>query len=753
MIKYKYIKLILGFLMMSLISCDTSSINEKPAYKQKGMPIEKRVKDLLQRMTVEEKAGQLNQLVGDLLTGPESGNADWQNKLTAIENGEVGAMLNVVGVSKTRHLQQAAMKSRLGIPLLFGYDVIHGFKTIFPIPLAEACSWNIEQIKVNATVAAKEASAAGLHWTFAPMCDISMDPRWGRVMEGIGEDPWYGGLVSAARVKGFQGNGDSNHVLATVKHFAAYGAVEGGKEYNYTDMSRQELWNRFLPPYKAAIEAGAASVMNGFTTFEGVPVTGSNYLNTEVLQNKWGFKGFMVSDWNSIGEMIAWGYATDNKDAVYKAFQAGSMMDMESKAMIRYIPELVKEGKIKERDLDDVVGRVLYYKFKLGLFDNPYAYCDEERERENIFTKEHRMQALEAARQSIVLLKNEKQTLPLVADGKQKIALIGYYAKSKDDILDFWVGQGDAQQVVSLYEGFSQHFGAGTILFSNGYDSTGQATDETIEAALITARNADVVVVNAGLSGKLAGEDRSMANPELPQGQIKLLQALKKTGKPIVAIISAGRPLILTPIIPYCDAILYTWILGTESGNAIAEVVAGVYNPSGKTVMSFPAAIGQIPVYYNHVNTGRPNPTDDKGNWYSRYRDVSNDPLFPFGYGLSYTRFTYSNLQISDSLKKVGNALNVKVSIANEGQYDGEEVVQLYIRDLTSSVIRPVKELKGFQKIFIRAGDTKIVEFVLADEELSFLDASGNAVLEPGYFHVFVGGNSRDVQKAIFRLE
>jgi beta-glucosidase len=745
------IKYIPHLLVVLLAGCsDSTGI---PDYKRADLSIEKRVSDLLARMTIEEKAGQLNQLAGDLNTGPASGNADWQHKLQSIKNGEVGSMLNVVGAGKTKQVQQAALDSRLGIPLLFGYDVMHGYKTIFPIPLAEACSWDLVQIEKNATVAANETSAAGVHWTFGPMCDIGNDPRWGRVMEGAGEDPWLGAQIAASRVKGLQGNLDSNHILACAKHYAGYGAVEGGKEYAYTDMSRTELWNKYLPPYKAAVEAGAATVMNGFNTFEGTPVTGNKYLLDEVLKNKWNFKGFVVSDWNSIGEMVNWGYATDNKDAALKALTAGSMMDMETKALVAHIPELVKEGKVSMQLIDDAVGRILYYKFKLGLFDHPFAYSDEQREAATLLNEKHRKEALEAAKRSIILLQNENNALPLNNNTK-KIALVGLFAQDKKHLFDFWVAQGDFNEAVSLQEGLQSVFANTAISYSQGYEADRAISNQTLIAdAVNKARAADVVIVNIGLSGEIAGEARSLSDVSIPQNQIALLKELKKTGKKIITVVSGGRPMILSEITGLCDAIVYTWILGTESGNAIAQVLSGKYNPSAKTVMSFPLAAGQIPVYYNHFRTGRPAAANSNEVWVSRYRDISNEPLYPFGFGLSYTTFSYSNLELSDSALQRENTLRVKVTVTNTGSFDGEEVVQLYINDVTSSILRPVKELKGFKKVFLEKGESRVMEFILTNEELSFYDGAGNKVLEEGWFEVFAGGNSRDVLTTRFRLK
>jgi beta-glucosidase len=718
-------------------------------YKNAELPMEKRIKDLLSRMTLDEKVGQLNQLNGGAFTGPALNDAGQKEKMQQVKEGKVGSMLNVIGVADTRSIQQVAMQSRLGIPLLFAYDVIHGYKTIFPIPLAEACSWDIRQIERNASVAAKEASSAGLHWTFAPMCDISNEPRWGRVMEGAGEDPYYGSLVAAARVKGIQGKlDDSEHMLATIKHFAAYGAVEAGREYNQVDISRVVLWNKYMPPYLAAVNAGAATVMNGFNVFEGVPVSGSTYLVKDVLRNQWGFNGIVVSDWASFGEMITHGFAEDGKDAAFKAFIAGSDVDMQSQVTITHLAQLVNEGKITMSQLDEVVGRILYYKFKLGLFEDPFRFCNEERERNNIFTTAHRDIARTAARASVVLLKNNNQSLPVAATSK--LLLVGSFAESKDDLFDFWVAQGKSKDAVSLYEGLRSKFS--NLQYAKGYNTDLTTNEALISEAVAMAANADVVMVNIGISGKMAGEDRSLATPEIPASQIELLQALRKTGKKIVVLVSSGRPLVLTPVEPLADAIVQCWILGTEHGNAIADVVSGDYNPSGKTVMTFPYAVGQIPVYYNHFSTGRPTQTDGMGNWFSRYRDIPNEPLYPFGFGLSYTDFSYSVPKLSAASITKEEKLTVTVTVTNTGSRSGEEVVQLYIRDHTASIIRPVKELKGFEKVSLKAGESKTVSFTLSANELSFYTAEGKLILEPGKFTVFTGGNSRDTQQVDFEV-
>ncbi len=728
--------------------------NAAPVYKNAKIAINLRIADLLQRMTIEEKAGQLNQLNGGVFTGPAVNDHGQKEKVQMVREGKIGSFLNVTGVKETKNIQHVAVEeSRLGIPILFAFDVIHGYKTIFPIPLAEACSWDLPQIEINSAVAAKEAAAAGLHWTFAPMCDISNDPRWGRVMEGAGEDTYYGSLVAAARVKGLQGNlDDVTHILACVKHFAGYGAVEAGREYNNVDISRVALWNKYLPPYKAAVDAGAATVMNAFNVIDGVPASASHFLVEDVLKKKWGFKGLVVSDWGSFGEIIAHGYATDDKDAALKALQAGSMMDMESKVVVQYLPQLVKEGKISMKQVDDAVARVLYYKFKLGLFDNPYKFSDEAREATNIFSAANRAEALKAAKSSIVLLKNNNNILPLKKSGS-KVALVGYYAKSKDDMFDFWVANGNAQDAVSVYEGLQSKLGTSAVSYAPGYNADATTNDKLIEEAVANAASADVVVAVIGISGKLAGEERSLSNINIPEAQIQLLKALQKTGKPVIALVNSGRPMILTQVQDIASAIVQCWILGTETGSAVADVLTGDYNPSGKTVMSFPYAVGQIPVYYNHFNTNRPAPETGDGAWRSRYRDIPNEPLYPFGFGLSYTKFDYNGMVLSsDQMLKNGH-LTVTAQVKNSGDYDGEEVVQLYIRDMTASVVRPVKELKGFQKIFLKAGETKTVSFVLSGKTLAFYDGDGNPKLEAGKFKVFVGGDSKNTLEAPFELK
>ena len=749
----KYIVTSLLFLFSGILVAQNIA-KTIPGYKNSKLSINVRIADLLTRMTIQEKAGQLNQLNGGVFTGPALNDAGQKGKVQMVRDGKIGSFLNVTGAKETRNIQEVAVKeSRLGIPLLFAFDVIHGYKTVFPIPLAEACSWDLKQIEINSSIAAKESAAAGLHWTFAPMVDISTDPRWGRVMEGAGEDTYYGTLVAAARVKGLQGNlDDVLHILACVKHYAAYGAVEAGREYNHVDVSRVALWNKYLPTYKAAVDAGAATVMNSFNVVDGVPASANRYLIEDVLKKKWGFKGLIVSDWGSFGELINHGYADNEKDAALKSLKAGSMMDMESKVVIEHLPALVKEGKITMKHVDEAVSKVLYFKFKLGLFDDPYKFSDEAREKATLFSPENRAEALKAARGSIVLLKNDNQVLPLKSSTK-KIALVGSFAKSKEDLFDFWVANGVANDAVSVYEGLTAKLGASAVDYTAGYNLDNTTNDQLINQSVASANSADVIVVTVGISGKLAGEERSLANINIPEAQVQLLKALKKTGRPIVVLVNSGRPLVLTQIQDLSTAIVQCWILGTEGGNAIADMLTGVYNPSGKTVMSFPHAVGQIPVYYNHFNTNRPAPDSGDGAWKSRYRDIPNEPLYPFGYGLSFTKFDYSNLQLSGNEMKKDGTLKVNITIKNSGDYDGDEVVQLYIRDFVGSIVRPVKELKGFQRINLKVGESKIIQFTLTSKDLSFYDENGNTKLEAGKFGVFVGGNSKQTLNATFELK
>ena len=706
--------------------------------------IEAKVKVLMDKMTLEEKAGQLNQYTGRELTGPQSAKKDGLEQ--EIKNGWVGSMLNVKGVKDTREVQAMALKSRLGIPLLFGLDVIHGYQTTFPIPLAEAASWDLKAIKLSAHLAAKEAAAAGIHWTFAPMVDIARDPRWGRVMEGAGEDPFLGSAIAVARVKGFQGEtlGAVDAIMACAKHFAAYGAAIAGRDYNGVEMSDHELWQTYLPPFKAAAEAGVATFMNSFNTLNGIPATGNSYLQRDILKGKWNYTGFVVSDWNSIGEMVRWGYAEDAKDAALKAINAGSDMDMESSAYRKYLPELVKEGKVSIADVNDAVKRILYKKFELGLFDNPYKFSDAAREKKVFSDPQNRIEAKIMAEKSIVLLKNEKQTLPLV--NPKNIALIGPLVKAKRDMAGSWNVNQDAESMVSLYEGMVKAVGkTSTITYASGGKVSG-STDEEIAEAVRTAEKADVVILAVGETWDMSGESKSRAYLELPGDQVKLFLALKKTGKPVIVTIMAGRPLIFKEVSEQADAILYTWWLGSEAGNAIADVIYGKYNPSAKLPMTFPRAVGQIPIFYSHTNTGRPYSNQGNKQYLSAYIDEDNRPKYPFGYGMSYTSFQYSDLKIDKNQIKSGDSVQVSLTLTNTGKVAGEEIVQLYLRDKVASVVRPLKELKGFDKVGLAPGERKVIKFVINKDKLSFYNQKLEWVTEPGKFKVMIGASSDDIK-------
>ena len=740
-----------------LLATQAASAQSPLPYRDATLPIEQRVDDLLSRMTVEEKAGQLNQLSGGVLTGPQAANDPGQaGKMQLLRAGQIGSFLNVVGAEETGRVQKVAIEeTRLGIPLLFALDVIHGYKTVFPIPLAEACSWDIAGAEKAAGIAADEASSAGLHWTFAPMMDISRDPRWGRVMEGGGEDPYLGSLFAAARVRGFQGNLDHRHLMATVKHFAAYGAPEAGREYNTVDMSRYAFWNYYLPPYEAAVKSGAATVMNSFNIFDGVPASGNHFLLQDILRNRWNFEGFVVSDWGSFGEMITHGYATDAADATEKALMAGSDMDMEARVFQKALARLVKAGKIPQARLDDAVGRVLYWKFKLGLFDKPYQYHDAAREKATLLSAEHQQAAREAAGNSMVLLQNKGNVLPL-SKSLKNILVLGHLAESQDDVLDFWKGQGEHQNTVTILDGLRNKYPAAKVDFIRGYDKSFQSIAADAKIIPLKAKNADVLVVVIGLNGELAGEARVLADIRPAMGQMELLRQAKATGKPVVVVVQAGRPMVLTEVANDFPAILNAWIGGTQHGNAVADILAGDVNPSAKTVMTFPYAVGQIPVYYNHYNTGRPHVDGRNGPddfWVSRYRDIPNAPLFPFGYGLSYSSFEYSKPTILKNEITQNDTVRVSVSVKNTSQRDGIEIAQLYIRDVTASRVRPVKELKDFKRLNIPAGASREVIFEVPAPALGFYDENGRYLLEPGAFRVFVGGNSRDVSELGFELK
>ena len=714
---------------------------------------ERAVDSVLRLMTLDEKIGQMNQYNGPWsATGPLTNDGDL---LGQVRSGKVGSMLNVTGVKRTRELQEIAMQSRLKIPLLFGQDVIHGYRTIFPLPLAEAASWDLAAMEASARVAAKEASAAGIHWTFAPMLDISRDPRWGRVMEGAGEDTYLGSLIATARVKGFQGKGfgDTSAVMACAKHFVAYGAAEGGRDYNTVDMSLRRLHEVYLPPFKAAADAGVATFMNSFNDLNGIPATGSKYLQRDLLKGAWKFNGFMVSDWGSIGEMINHGYAKDNREAAMLAANAGSDMDMESRSYTKELAKLVKEGKVKMSVIDDAVRRILRKKMEMGLFANPYKYADLKREQDNWDNPEHRKIARDVAQKSIVLLKNEGSVLP-ISNKTGTIALIGPFVKAKSDHLGFWSYDwpDDTARISSIWEAVSRKMGGDSkLLYAKGAAITGDDRSGFAEA-IEKAGKADIVILTVGEARDMSGEAKSRSSIQLPGVQEELVKAIVALGKPTVVLISAGRPLIFNWTADHAPAILYTWWLGTEGGNAIADVLFGDYNPSGRLPMSFPRAEGQIPIYYNHYNTGRPAMHDSDKFYRSAYTDLSIYPKYPFGYGLSYTQFEYSPVSLSTATLRKGQTLRASVTLTNKGKVAGKETVQLYIRDMSGSVVRPVRELKGFQQVQLQAGESKTISFNLTVEDLRFYNEQLKYIWEPGAFKLYIGKDAAHNNEAAFEV-
>jgi beta-glucosidase len=709
--------------------------------------IDQKVTELMAKMTLEEKIGQLNQYNDDITaTGPITKDAD---KAGQVRAGKLGSILNAIGAKNTKNWQDQAMQSRLKIPLLFGQDVIHGFRTTFPIPLGETATWDMNLIEKSARIAATEASAYGIHWTFAPMVDIGRDPRWGRVMEGAGEDTYLGTLVGKARVKGFQGNGLGNKdaVMACAKHFAAYGAAVGGRDYNSVDMSLRQLHETYLPPFKAVSDIGAATFMNSFNDINGIPATGNKYIQRDLLKGAWNFQGFVVSDWGSIGEMIPHGFAKDNKDAALKAIIAGSDMDMESRSYTNHLAELVKEGKVDIQLVDDAVRRILTKKYELGLFDDPYRFINEKREKEQANNPEHRKFAREIGSKSIVLLKNENQLLPLSPTTK-KVAIIGPFAKATVENHGFWsiAFPDDSQRIVTQFDGIKAQLDKNSeLLYAKGCNANDN--DKSLFAeAVETAKKADVVIMTLGEGHAMSGEAKSRSNIHFSGVQEDLLKEIAKTGKPIILMINAGRPLVFDWASENIPTIVYTWWLGTEAGNSIADVLFGKINPGGKLPITFPRNEGQIPIYYNHYNTGRPAKNYTDRNYVSAYIDLDNDPAYPFGFGLSYTTFQYSDVNVSATQLKGNQTLTASVTLTNSGNYDGEEVVQLYIRDLVGKVVRPVKELKGFQKIFLKKGESKTVSFNITPEDLKFYDDELNFDWESGEFDIMIGTNSAQVQ-------
>jgi beta-glucosidase len=730
------------------------------------MQIADRVEALLQRMTLEEKIGQMNQYSGFWdATGPVPQGGANAEKYEHLRQGRVGSMLNARGAEQVRALQRIAVEeTRLGIPLIFGFDVIHGYKTISPIPLAEAASWDLAAIQRSAAIAAEEAAAAGINWTFAPMVDISRDARWGRVMEGAGEDPFLGSKIAAARVRGFQGDDLSSPatLAACAKHFAAYGFAEGGRDYNTVDIGSSTLYNVVFPPFKAALDAGVRTFMNAFNELNGIPATGDAGLLRGLLKGEWGFEGFVISDWGSIAEMVTHGYAEDLKHATELAAKAGSDMDMESYAYVEHLADLVRKGVVDEALIDDAARRILRVKHELGLFDDPYRYCDPEREQRVTGQVAFQDAVLEMARKSIVLLKNEGGLLPLRKEG-QRIALIGSLAADKDSPLGSWRIAADPGTAVSVLEGMSAYSGnelvhekgveliVGPAIFVddikvNETDTTGMA------AAVAAAKAADVAVLVLGEHGFQSGEARSRTELGLPGLQQQLLEAVYAVNPNVVLVLNNGRPLALPWAAERVPAIVEAWQLGTQSGHAIAQVLYGDYNPSGKLPVTFPRSVGQVPLYYNHKRTGRPVQRRPNEVFWSHYIDQANTPLFPFGHGLSYTTFAYRNLQLSKVELTPGQAVTVTVEVENTGSRPGREVVQLYLHNRQASATRPVKELKGFQLLDLAPGQKQTVAFTVDESLLGFYTPQGVWAVEPGTFGLMVGGSSAEGLAGEFRL-
>lgn len=733
--------------------------------------VDRKIDSLLNEMTLEEKLGQLNLPSAGQFTTGQAQNSDIAKK---IENGLVGGLFNIKSVKAIREMQQIAVeKSRLKIPLLFGMDVIHGYESVFPIPLGLSCSWDLELIEKTARVAAQEASADGINWTFSPMVDISRDARWGRISEGSGEDTYLGSEIAKAMVRGYQGDDltANNTIMSCVKHYALYGAAEAGRDYNTTDMSKHRMYNEYFPPYKAAVDAGVGSVMASFNEIDGIPATANKWLLTDVLRKEWGFDGFLVSDYTGVSEMIDHGYG-DLQTVSAKALAAGLDMDMVSEGLVSTLAQSLKEGKVTEAQIDAACRRILKAKFQLGLFDDPYRYCDESRARTEIFTAENRAFARSVATQSFVLLKNDKNILPLQKKGT--IALVGPLADAATNMTGTWSVAARFTESITVLEGLKKAVGdQAKVVYAKGSNLHEDAAIEERatmfgkslnrdlrsaqairDEAVRIAKSADVIVAAVGESAEMSGEASSRVNIDIPQTQRDLLKALLETGKPVVLVLFTGRPLTLTWENENIPAILNVWFGGSEAGDAIADVLFGDVNPSGKLTTTFPQHVGQLPMYYSHKNTGRPLA---EGQWFQKFRsnylDVSNDPVYPFGYGLSYTTFTYDKLSVDKKEISAGGSVTVTVNVTNTGSREGAEVVQLYVRDLVGSLTRPVKELKGFQKVMLKPGESKTITFTLTEKDLSFYRADLTFGAEPGKFQVFVGGNSRDVLQAQFELK
>ena len=721
---------------------------------------------LMKKMTLAEKIGQLNLPgAGDITTG-QAGNSDIAKK---IRQGNVGGLFNIKGVDKIRAVQKIAVEqSRLKIPLIFGMDVIHGYQTVFPIPLGLSCSWDMGLIQRSASIAASEASADGICWTFSPMVDIARDPRWGRIAEGSGEDPYLGSQIAKAMVKGYQGNdlSKNNTIMACVKHYALYGAAEAGRDYNTVDMSHLRMFNDYLPPYKAAVDAGAGSIMASFNEVDGVPATANKFLLTDVLRKRWGFNGFVVTDYTGINEMVAHGIG-DLQTVSARALMAGIDMDMVGEGFLTTLQKSLKEGKVTLQQIDFACRKILEAKYKLGLFDDPYRYCNGQRSKTEIFTDANRKEARSIAAQTFVLLKNNNNVLPLKKSGT--IALIGPLADAKENMPGTWSVAADFSKAISVLQGLKSVAGADVNIlyakgsnlssdsvfderagmFGKGFKRDNRPPQEIIDEAVAVANKSDVIVAALGESAEMTGESSSRSMINIPDAQEDLLNALVKTGKPLVLVLFTGRPLAIKWEEENVPAILNVWFGGTEAGNAIADVLFGDVNPSGKLTTTWPQNVGQVPLYYNHKNTGRPL---EEGKWFSKFRsnylDVSNDPVYPFGFGLSYSKFDYGNLKLSDTTLKGNKTLTASLTVTNSGSVDGKETVQLYIRDVVGSITRPVEELKGFQKIDLKAGESKTVSFKITPADLKFYNADLKYDWEPGQFTIMIGSNSRDVKSA-----
>lgn len=758
-------KKLLCVIIIGFIGC-TSSKDQRPLNQE----FSHKVDSLLNIMNLDEKLGQLNlPTAGDI----ETGQASNSNIAESIRQGRVGGLFNIKTAEKIRDVQRVAVKeSRLGIPLIFAMDVIHGYQTVFPIPLALSCSWNMNLIERTARIAAIESSADGICWTFSPVLDLARDPRWGRMAEGFGEDPYMGAQIASAMVKGYQGNDLSanNTVLACVKHMALYGAPEAGRDYNTTDMSRLRMYNEYFPPYKAAIDAGAGTVMTSFNEIDGIPASGNRWLLQEVMRNEWGFEGFVVTDYTAINEMSDHGLG-DLQTVSAMALKAGVDMDMVGEGYLTTLRNSLEEGLITMEMIDRACGRILEAKFKLGLFDDPYRYCDPERARKEVFTESHRQEARQIAAETFVLMKNEDHVLPLKKTGT--IALIGPLADNRENMPGTWSVAAYFSKAISLLEGIKSVAGDRVnVLHAHGANIYGDPVLESrvsifgkptkrddrpeaelIREALAVAGKADVIVAAMGEAAEMSGESSSRADIGIPENQQELLKALLKTGKPVVLVLFTGRPLTFAWENDHIPSILNVWFGGTEAGLAIADVLFGDVNPSGKLTSSFPQHVGQIPLYYNHKNTGRPMPPEvDFMKFRSGYLDVTNEPLYPFGYGLSYTTFEYSDLKLSAETIRPNEKLTVFVRVENKGNYDGKEVVQLYIRDLVGSITRPVKELKGFRKIHLKAGESETVSFEITSDDLSFYNSELKFTHEPGEFRIFVGGDSKNTLESGFHL-